>query len=95
MSSYTMLVLAASGESVQRAAHRLRCSVIKLTNSLCGDERYKTTAETMRDFLRAMNAHELRMSAWGLLDIRMSFFNGFLSLTATYPIAILQLTNYL
>ncbi|GBP67310.1 hypothetical protein EVAR_97928_1 [Eumeta japonica] len=48
-----------------------------------------------RDVLQAVRVRQPRLSACGLFDLRMTLVTGFLSLTATYSIILLQFTNFL
>ncbi|GBP75468.1 hypothetical protein EVAR_57206_1 [Eumeta japonica] len=46
-----------------------------------------------RDVLHTVRARQPRLSACGLFDLRMSLVTGYLSLTTTYSIVLLQLTH--
>ncbi|GBP83960.1 hypothetical protein EVAR_62402_1 [Eumeta japonica] len=94
---YSVFMLASSGESVYRAASRVRITLAYVYNVLCGECRDITDdgALMARNVLRAMKERRPRLTVGGLFELRMSLVTGFVSLTATYLIIILQFNNVL
>ncbi|GBP67320.1 hypothetical protein EVAR_97938_1 [Eumeta japonica] len=92
---YALTVLAASGESVHRAARALTRALARLNSHLCRGNESLEACEEARNVLHVVSAGQPRLSACGLFELRMSLVTGFLSLTATYSIVLLQFTHFL
>ncbi|GBP83964.1 hypothetical protein EVAR_62406_1 [Eumeta japonica] len=94
---YSVFMLASCGESVYRAASRVRLSLAHLYNVLCREcqEIPKEDVLMARNVLRAMKRRQPHLTVGGLFEMRMSLVTGFVSLTATYLITILQFNNVL
>ncbi|GBP89774.1 hypothetical protein EVAR_66191_1 [Eumeta japonica] len=70
-------------------------TLARLNSHLCRDNDSLEALTEARNVLHVVSAGQPRLSACGLFELRMSLITGFLSLTATYSIVLLQFTHFL